>query len=189
MYIDMRTMKPDFSSLVLGHTMLRLVEPADANYIYSLRVNSQLNTFLSAAPESPQAQRDWINTYKTRESERLEHYFVICNIDRQPCGVVRLYDYSESSFCWGSWILDVNKSRYAAVESALLVYEVGFKRLGFPGCHFDVRLGNARVISFHQKMGAHMVKQDDLNMYFEITPAAISERSDVLMKIIGQNRK
>ncbi len=185
----MRITQPDFSNLVLGHTMLRLVEPADADYIYGLRVNAELNTFLSNAPASAQAQRDWIIAYKDRESQQLEHYFVICTQQGQPCGVVRLYGYSDTSFCWGSWILDANKSRYAAVESALLVYEAGFKRLGFPGSHFDVRLGNTRVISFHQKMGARLLKEDDLNMYFEITPAAVAERMGALMNIIGAHKK
>jgi len=185
----MRVAQPDFSGLILGRTQLRLVEPDDAEYIYSLRINPDLNTHLSTPPASAQAQRQWINGYKAREAEQLEHYFVICAQLGQPCGVVRLYDYSDTSFCWGSWILDAQKSRYSAIESALLVYEAGFGRLGFPGSHFDVRKENTKVISFHKKMGARETGQDELNLYFEISPADVADRQEALMHIIGADKK
>ena len=184
-----RTAHPNFSNLRIGHTQLRLAEPSDAAYIYSLRVDTGLNTYLSSAPPSVQAQQEWIVAYKAREANQLEHYFIICARNGQPCGTVRLYDYSDNSFCWGSWILDSQKSRFSAIESALLVYEAGFKRLGFPGSHFDVRKNNLKVISFHEKMGARIVNEDELNLYFEISPTDVAERTDALLHIIGETKK
>jgi RimJ/RimL family protein N-acetyltransferase len=191
---DMRQAKiffaqPEFSGLMLGHTQLRLVEPYDADYIYNLRVNSDLNTYLSTPPASAQAQREWIIGYKTREAVNQEFYFVICTLLGKPCGAVRLYDFSDRSFCWGSWILDGQKSRYSAIESALLVYEAGFGRMGFQQSHFDVRRENVKVISFHKKMGARETRQDDQNVYFEISPADVAARREALMHIIGVEKK
>ena len=67
-----------------------------------------------------------------------------------------------------SWILNENKTRYAAIESALLVYDFGFNKLGFNKAHFDVVKQNQRVITFHKKMGAMAVAEDNVNFYFEI---------------------
>lgn len=145
------------------------VRPEDADYIYSLRVNPNYNSHLSPPPPSIDAQAEWIERYIEREKAGQEFYFLIARLDGTPCGTVRLYDFREGSFCWGSWILDHNKTRYAAIESALLVYRVGFDKLGFPQSHFDVRLGNEKVIDFHKRMGAEETGRDDLNVYMRLT--------------------
>jgi RimJ/RimL family protein N-acetyltransferase len=82
---------------------------------------------------------------------------------------VRLYDFQDDSFCWGSWILDRNKSRYAAIESAILVYDIGFDCLGFSRSHFDIRKENKRVIHFHERFGAKMIGEDEFNVYFNLS--------------------
>ncbi|HZK24235.1 MAG TPA: GNAT family protein, partial [Oscillospiraceae bacterium] len=84
-----------------------------------------------------------------------------------------VYDLKKDSFCWGSWILNEDKTRYAALESAFLVYKFGFEVLGFKKSHFDVMKGNERVISFHKKMGAVQTGEDEQNYYFEITNSAV----------------
>lgn len=56
-----------------------------------------------------------------------------------------------------------------AIESALLIYEFGFGQLGYKKAHFDVRKGNERVIAFHQRFGARIVNEDELNYYFNYT--------------------
>ncbi|MFX3935327.1 GNAT family N-acetyltransferase; N-acetyltransferase, partial [Streptococcus suis] len=90
------------------------------------------------------SQAEWIRNYKNRENNGEEYYFIIFRSDDQsPIGTVRLYDFHENpkSFCWGSWILNEHKTKYAAVESALLVYEAGFSTLGFEQSHFEVMKG------------------------------------------------
>lgn len=147
----------------------RLVSEDDAEFICSLRNDEKLNTYISSSTADVDAQRDWIKTYKIKEFLAQEFYFIICkNQDDQPIGTVRLYDFKESpkSFCWGSWILNENKTKYAAVESALLVYEAGFSTLGFEQSHFDVMKGNDKVHSFHLKMGAKKTSEDEINVYY-----------------------
>lgn len=104
--------------------------------------------------------------------------------DGVPCGTVRIYDLKDDSFCWGSWILNENKTRYAALESAFLVYKFAFDKLKFKKSHFDVRKGNDRVISFHEKMGAVRTGETELDLLFEITKEAVSRTKERLMSKI-----
>ena len=148
---------------------LRLVAEDDAEFICSLRNDDKLNTFISKSTVDIDAQKQWILNYKERESRKEEFYFIICKKENDlPIGTVRLYDFTKNprSFCWGSWILNENKTKYAAVESALLVYEVGFNQLDFIQSHFEVMKGNEKVHSFHLKMGAKEVSEDTTNIYY-----------------------
>ncbi|MEG2039985.1 MAG: GNAT family N-acetyltransferase [Hafnia sp.] len=154
---------------------IRFVEESDAEFILKLRLDPKYNQFLSSVNSDVQSQKDWIKKYKNDEAEKNQFYFIIERNDATPCGTVRIYDLKEDSFCWGSWILNEDKTRYAALESALLVYQFGFNELGFEKSHFDVRKGNEKVISFHEKMGAKKTGEDDLNEYFNITKEAVQE--------------
>ena len=161
--------------------LLRMVEESDAEFILSLRSDSRYNAHLSTVSSSLQDQVDWICRYKIDEIERRQFYFIIERIDGVRCGTVRIYDLTEESFCWGSWILNEEKTKYAALESAFLVYKYGFTNLGFYKSHFDVRRENHKVISFHERMGAISVREDVENIYFEITRSAV----EVAMRRLG----
>ena len=163
---------------------IRLVEEFDAEFILKLRLDEKYNLFLSSVNPDIKAQKDWIKKYKNDEANRKQFYFIIERNDGKPCGTVRIYDLKENSFCWGSWILNEDKTRYAALESALLVYDFGFNHLGFDFSHFDYRKGNEKVISFHKKMGALKIGEDDLNEYFSITKEAVLQiRKKLSVKI------
>jgi RimJ/RimL family protein N-acetyltransferase len=168
----MPMMKPEH--LVAKSIFLRLAMPADAAFIHSLRVNEHYNQFLSSITGGEVAQRAWLEKYKEREKNGLEYYFVICRKDDASLiGTVRLYDFLDEhqSFCWGSWILNANKTASSALESALLVYKLAFLDLAFERSHFDVRKGNSKVIDFHRKLGAVEVGQtaDDILFHYEKT--------------------
>ena len=148
---------------------LRLVEESDAEFILKLRLNEKFNQFLSSVSPDLQSQKEWIKKYKNEEKLKKQFYFIIERIDCMPCGTVRVYDLKDDSFCWGSWILNEDKTQYAALESAFLVYKFGFEALGYRKSHFDVMKENKKVISFHTKMGAKEIGADQQNSYFEIT--------------------
>lgn len=152
---------------------MRLVEEADAEFILSLRLDKRYNKFLSFVSTDLQSQRDWIRNYKNDEAVGAQFYFIIERQDGVPCGTVRVYDLKKESFCWGSWILNEDRTRYAALESAFLIYSFGFGGLGYNKCHFDVMKGNDKVISFHEKMGAVKTREDQHSLYFEITKEAV----------------
>lgn len=161
-------------NLISKTIKMRLVEESDAEFILKLRLDVRYNQYLSDINPDVQAQRNWIREYKDHEKENKQFYFIIERLDGIPCGTVRIYDLHQDSFCWGSWILNENKTRSAAIESAFLVYKFGFDELGFVKSHFDVRKANERVISFHRKMGAQQTGEDELNYYFEITQEAVN---------------
>ena len=163
------------SKLKAKSIYLRLVQENDAKFICDIRNNEDLNSYISSSTNDEDLQKKWIRTYKTRESNGSEYYFIICrNNDDLPIGTVRLYDFKENpnAFCWGSWILNENKTKTAAIESALLVYQFGFDRLGFEQSHYDVRKDNEKVHSFHTKMGAMKIDEDKDNIYYIFTKQA-----------------
>ncbi|KAA8563190.1 hypothetical protein FX985_03258 [Pseudomonas extremaustralis] len=141
----------------------------------SLRTDEKYNKHLSAVTGDVEAQVDWIRRYKEDEANKQQFYFIIERLDGVRCGTVRVYDFVGDSFCWGSWILNEDKTRYAAIESAFLVYQFAFGELGFQKCHFDVRKGNDRVISFHEKMGATRTGETELDYLFQIAKETVSD--------------
>jgi RimJ/RimL family protein N-acetyltransferase len=148
----------------------RLVEPADAAFICTLRSDPELNRHLSPSSPDVEAQRRWIESYKAREAEGCEFYFVIVADDADQ-GVVRMYDFREidgrKSFCWGSWIIKPPRPPSLVTFSAICIYELGFNTLGFEQSHFDVRRENTAVTGFHHRAGAKKTGEDELNLYFE----------------------
>lgn len=176
-------------NLKASTTYLRLVTEADAEFICSLRNDGKLNTYISKSTADVNAQKEWIRNYKNKELNNEEYYFIICRLDSQlPIGTVRLYDFKNNpkSFCWGSWILNENKTKYAAVESALLVYEAGFAFLGFDQSHFEVMKGNDKVHSFHLKMGAQKVSEDETNVYYIFPKNKYAENKMHYAKFLGK---
>ena len=149
----------NFPTILPARTVfLRLVEINDAAFICGLRNKKKLNLFLSKSENSI-------------ESQNQEFYFIISRKDNnQPIGTIRIYDFQKpSSFCWGSWILNENKTASSALESALLIYNIGFDYLNFEQSHFDVRKNNVKVNSFHIKMGAVKTREDNLNIYYKLS--------------------
>lgn len=160
---------------------IRLITEDDADFVVKLRTNEKYNKFLSPTSDNIEAQKKWIRTYKIDEQNEIQFYFIIERNDGTPCGTVRIYDLKPDSFCWGSWILNEDKTKYAALESAFLVYEFGFEKLNLSKSHFDVRKENEKVISFHKKMGAVKVGETDLDELFEINKASVDSIKERLL--------
>lgn len=147
----------------------RLVEPSDARFILSLRADPAKNKYISATSENLEKQISWINNYQKREIENQEFYYIIQDNSKVPIGTVRLYDFKENSFCWGSWMIIDESPIFSAIESALLVYEIGFYKLNFEQSHFDVRKDNISVLNFHIKFGAEKTSSDELNQCLKLS--------------------
>lgn len=144
---------------------LRLIRPEDADYVYALRTDPAYNRHLSEVRGTAEDQRRWIEGYKVREANLRELYYVIARKDGTRCGLVRLYDIGADSFTWGSWILDHNKTRKAALESAVLSFGIGFDGLGLTQALVDVRIGNAHALAFYQRLGMDELRRDDHDIY------------------------
>lgn len=168
---------------------LRLIEPNDAAYVHGLRTNPLYNSHLSKVTGSVEDQRQWIEGYKAREAAGQELYYVIERSDGTRCGLVRLYDIEAQSFTWGSWILDENKPRKAALESAVLIYEIGFAHLGCGRAVFDVRIDNAHTTAFHRRFGAVETGADKLNVYFSYRRSRFEADKMRHVSILQQERQ
>ena len=145
---------------------LRTVAIEDAEFIYNMRQNQNKTKYLSKVTGTVESQKEWIKNYKQREDEQKEFYFLIESKDEEKLGLVRMYDFQDESFCWGSWLIKEDAPKTTAIESALQIYEFGFYSLGFEKSHFDVRKGNDKVIAFHQRFGAKIVDEDELDYFF-----------------------
>ena len=145
---------------------MRTVTTEDAEFIYNMRQNQNKTKYLSRVTGTVESQKEWIKNYKQREEEKKEFYFVIESKDKRKLGLVRMYDFQDDSFCWGSWLIKEDAPKTTAIESALQIYEFGFYNLGFEKSHFDVRKGNDKVIAFHQRFGAKIVDEDELDYFF-----------------------
>jgi RimJ/RimL family protein N-acetyltransferase len=177
----------DFRSKTLH---FRLAEISDAEFILSLRVNEKYNKFLSTVENDLSKQEKWLINYKKKEKKGLEYYFIIYrNIDSIPIGTVRIYDFigKNESFCWGSWILNESKTKYAALECALLIYDFAFFELNFQRCHMDIRKDNHKVVNFHKKFGVEIVSESDKDYFAHFYPDNYLKIRDSIRKIIFNN--
>jgi RimJ/RimL family protein N-acetyltransferase len=158
-----------------NRSYFRFVEVEDAEFTLSLRSDSELSKHLNKTSFELDAQRRWIDAYKTREAQGDEYYFVIVCEGRNQ-GVVRLYDFRDvdgkRSFCWGSWIIAPPRPKGLVTYSALCVYEIGFDILQFEMSHFDVRRSNDKVNEFHLRAGAAKVAENDLDIFYTYTKDA-----------------
>ena len=80
------------------HVILTLATVHDAEFILSLRQNTELNRFVSHVSPSLFAQKKWLEEYKSRELTGDEFYFIIRGPDMKPLGTVRIYDFKTILF-------------------------------------------------------------------------------------------
>lgn len=141
----------------------------DASFIVNIRNDEKKSRFISATSPDIQVQKQWLKDYQRSENQA---YFIITNFDDEPFGTVRLYDQQGDSFCWGSWVLSSDAPSHYAIESALMVYTYALQ-LGLHNAHFDVRKGNNSVLKFHQRFGAVITQETDLDSFLTIDEEAI----------------
>ena len=165
---------------------LRLIRPDDAEYVVELRSDPRYNRYLSPVTHTVAAQRRWIEKYQVRERERSELYYVIeRRDDGRRCGLVRLYDIIPGSFTWGSWIIDQNKPPKAALESALLSFGIGFEMLDLPVALVDVRLANAKAISFYRRLGMEELRQSPTDIFFQYSRKHYRDSAERLYAVVN----
>ena len=145
---------------------MRTVELSDVEFIFNMRQNESKTKYLSQVNGTIEDQKIWIKNYLQREDEKQEFYFVIESKISEKLGLVRMYDFRDNSFCWGSWLIKEDAPKTTAIESALQIYEFGFYSLGFEKSHFDVRKGNDKVIAFHERFGAKIIDENEIEYFF-----------------------
>ncbi len=144
--------------------ILRDVEVDDAEFILSLRCDSNKAKFLNKTENNIEQQKEYIKKYKAKNNE---WYFIIENKEHEPLGTVRIYDViNNNDFCWGSWIIKDGAPVATGIASAVLIYEYAFYKLNFTKVHFDVRKENRSVRNFHERFGAECIKENKLDSFY-----------------------
>jgi RimJ/RimL family protein N-acetyltransferase len=123
----------------------------DAEFILSLRLDPELSRFINETSPSVENQRTWIHEYLRRAGD---YYFIIEQASSHiPVGTIAVYSLHEENRRaeWGRWI--IRPPHPAAVESALLIYEVAFENLQLEEVYCRTLTDNRPVVSFHNSCG------------------------------------
>jgi RimJ/RimL family protein N-acetyltransferase len=142
-------------SLTCVRYRLRPVTLEDASFIVALRTDPLLNRFLHEISPRVEDQVAWLECYFLRPDD---YYFIVEDANSgKPHGAIGIYDVAENAAGaeWGRWVL--KRGSMAALESAWLIYEVGFSRLRLASLTSRTLAENPRVVSFHESFGASRV--------------------------------
>jgi RimJ/RimL family protein N-acetyltransferase len=134
---------------------LRPVTLEDAAFIVGLRSDPALNRYLHEISPRVEDQVAWLERYFARSDE---YYFIVEDVDSaERHGTIGIYDVERkgASAEWGRWIL--KQGSMAALESAWLVYEAGFAKLGLEVLSSRTLVENPHVVSFHDTFGASRI--------------------------------
>ena len=153
--------------------ILRDADETDADFILRLRTDPIKSRFLSQTSASLQDQIAWMKSYKDRTDQA---YFIIEDRASNKLGCIRIYNPTETSFDWGSWLIVEGAAPYVALESALSLYSYA-RRLGFLTAKIDVRKDNEKVWKFHENIfGAKLLQENEIDRFYEVTTEDIDMR-------------
>ncbi|MGC1262024.1 MAG: GNAT family N-acetyltransferase [Jannaschia helgolandensis] len=142
---------------------LRSITPGDAAFVHGLRSDPVLARHLHPVTGGIEGQVRWLKKAEIRG------YYVIAG-PTGDCGLLRLSNLCDAGFTWGSWLLHpAMKPRRAALESALMVYRIGFDLLGLPKATFDVRRANTAALAFHDRFGATRIGATETDILYRLT--------------------
>ena len=131
---------------------LRPVTTEDAAFIVALRTDERRNSFIHHTSPLLEVQQRWLEEYFAREGD---YYFVVETLTGELQGVIGIYDCNEREAEWGRWIL--RKGSLAALESAMLIHELGFASLGLEEVYCRTAAANKSVLSIHDSMNVPRV--------------------------------
>jgi RimJ/RimL family protein N-acetyltransferase len=132
---------------------LRPIGVEDAELIVRLRGDATRTRDLKPITPDVATQRKYLEGYFQKEGD---YYFVIERLERDGGaseGLVGIYNLDEQQRRaeWGRWV--IQPQSLAAVESAWLVYRVGFEVLDLEAMYCRTLVRNAPVVSFHDLTG------------------------------------
>lgn len=184
-----KLLPPEFNGEKYG-VKFRFVQETDAEFIYKLRSDKTLSKYIHDIDGDVEKQREWIRSYKKRERNGEEYYFIFYQHD-MPIGVIRLYSFHDTTFTSGSWVMVPGTSSEAVLAVPIIVREIAFEELGmeiednYDACHVD----NKKVIKFNERFGCKIYKhfQDVKGEYvaMSLTKDDFETRKPKLLKLIG----
>jgi RimJ/RimL family protein N-acetyltransferase len=141
---------------------LRPVEMEDAAFIVELGADRNRSRYLHRDATDLEAQRRWLGSYFERPGD---YYFLIENRGTgEREGTAGIYNLDRIFAEWGRWI--VLEGSRAAVESARLIYRVGFDVLALESIYCRTVVEDISTVRFHQSFGLERTRT--LPRYFEL---------------------
>jgi RimJ/RimL family protein N-acetyltransferase len=132
---------------------LKKVDLTDAEFIYNLRSDSDMNRYIHAMPEgySISSQKEWI---MKQLQDEYDYYFIIKNKNGNALGTISIYniDTEEKTAELGRWISYGNPIQNT--ESAIMIHDFGFEVLGLETIYTCTMNTNDKVKSFWKRFGA-----------------------------------
>lgn len=169
----------------------RTVDEDDAEFILSLRTDTQLSRYLSHTNVNIDQQREWISKYKLREKNKQEYYFITTNEKGEKFGVARIYNFNDNTFESGSWLFSKEAPKGSAILGDLASRDFGFFDLGFNICRFTVDKQNKSIVNYSLSFKPKMVNEDETNYHFEIDQNTYIKYRNVLVRMLvkPENKK
>lgn len=158
-------MEHDYWAVSGEKVFLKEISEEDAAFVLSLRCNDLKSKYLHSTPNDIKAQINYIQSYW--ENKDGWYFIIYRSNDKERIGTYRIYDIREDSFCIGSWIMVDGITSGELIESDYLIRSFGFIQLNTQKLHFDVRKGNKKVIRYHLRFGAKLLRETDTDLYFE----------------------
>lgn len=163
----------------------RTVEEEDAPFILELRSNKALSRFLTATDPDLEKQVEWIRSYKQREQQNEEVYFISLDNKGDRQGLNRLYNYEPDCFEIGSWLYKPGLEKYVSIRGDLAVRDYGFETLGFTHCKFAVRKANLSVVRYHAGFKPEKTGETEIDYFFRLSYDNYRRHRDKLLKIMS----
>jgi hypothetical protein len=162
---------------------LKLISEQDAKFVVDMRRDPKKSIYISETSPKLKNQVDFIKNISTNPSEK---YFIVSDKARNKIGTIRIYNLGQDCFTWGSWVFRDGIPIMYAIEAALIIYKISLKyELG--RALFDVRKENISVLNFHTNFGAKKLGEDNLNVFFEVTPDLIKQGLNKYSRFLPKN--
>lgn len=147
-----------------GHAFrLRPVRLEDAAFIAELRSDPERGRYLHRGCSDASAQEQWLRAYFKTPGDC---YFIVENrFTGAREGTAGIYNLNPErrDAEWGRWIL--RRGSLAALESACLVYRIGFEQLAVESLYCRTIAENTAALAFHDSFGVERLRR--LPRYFE----------------------
>ena len=148
-----RLLPSDFHGNKYGLTY-RLVNESDAAFIIELRTSPQVGQFLHKTSSSVYDQVNWIKSYKEREENGTDYYFIFFK-EGVPIGLDRIYDINGTTFNVGSWVMKQDIPIEYVLAVPLITNEIAFELLNLElnDSPDGVHENNRKVLKFNKMFG------------------------------------
>src|SRR4051812_41356722 len=132
---------------------LRPVRMEDAAFILRLRNMDHAKGRVGDSAADVTGQEKWLRTYFDRAGD---YYFIIETLGGIPVGTYGLYNASDASAESGRWIIRPDVP--AAIPSAVLAFDIAFKKLGLKEVRVTTVSTNRTVLSLNLRFGFRQTK-------------------------------